>query len=171
MGINYFKKKWIIHHWQSLGYPGIMKIILRSHRIKRWRLRLRRARAMIQQQMCRSNGAGVDGRVLHRSRGGFWGVTSQQPRFGAAKICKSMVIQPTRTESSLKKKNELGVNWVNPLIVDFPIKTSIYEGFSMVMLNNQRVSEVTLKKMDCSDVLKSQKWGLNHLQKRDFIRS
>ena len=26
-----------------------------------------------------------------------------------------------------------------PFIVDFPIKTSIYEGFSMAMLNNQRV--------------------------------
>jgi hypothetical protein len=26
-----------------------------------------------------------------------------------------------------------------PFIDDFPIKTSIYEGFSMAMLNNQRV--------------------------------
>jgi len=27
-----------------------------------------------------------------------------------------------------------------PFIVDFPIKTSIYEGFSMAMLNNQMIS-------------------------------
>ena len=27
----------------------------------------------------------------------------------------------------------------NPFIDDFPIKTSIYKGFSMVMLNNQMV--------------------------------
>ena len=29
-----------------------------------------------------------------------------------------------------------------PFIVDFPIKTSIYEGFSMAMLNNQMVTIV-----------------------------
>jgi len=27
-----------------------------------------------------------------------------------------------------------------PFIDDFPIKTSVYKGFSMAMLNNQRVS-------------------------------
>jgi hypothetical protein len=30
-----------------------------------------------------------------------------------------------------------------PFIDDFPIKTSIYEGFSMAMLNNQMVPRVT----------------------------
>jgi hypothetical protein len=29
-----------------------------------------------------------------------------------------------------------------PFIDDFPIKTSIYKGFSMAMLNNQRVNHV-----------------------------
>jgi hypothetical protein len=28
----------------------------------------------------------------------------------------------------------------DPFIEDFPIKTSIYKGFSMAMLNNQRVT-------------------------------
>jgi hypothetical protein len=28
-----------------------------------------------------------------------------------------------------------------PFIDDFPIKTSIYKGFSMAMLNNQRVNQ------------------------------
>jgi hypothetical protein len=32
---------------------------------------------MVQQQMCRSNGAGVDGRVLHRSRGGYGDSTNK----------------------------------------------------------------------------------------------
>ena len=32
---------------------------------------------------------------------------------------------------------ENDIKW--PLIVDFPIKTSIYKGFSMAMLNNQMV--------------------------------
>jgi hypothetical protein len=31
-----------------------------------------------------------------------------------------------------------------PFIDDFPIKTSIYKGFSMAMLNNQRVNHVGL---------------------------
>ena len=31
----------------------------------------------------------------------------------------------------------------DPFIDDFPIKTSIYEGFSMAMLNNQRVSALS----------------------------
>ena len=29
-----------------------------------------------------------------------------------------------------------------PFIDDFPIKTSIYKGFTMAMLNNQMVSEI-----------------------------
>jgi hypothetical protein len=29
----------------------------------------------------------------------------------------------------------------SPIIDDFPVKTSIYKGFSMAMLNNQRVYE------------------------------
>ena len=33
----------------------------------------------------------------------------------------------------------------NPFIDDFPIKTSIYKGFSMVMLNNQRVNLTALR--------------------------
>jgi hypothetical protein len=32
-----------------------------------------------------------------------------------------------------------------PFIDDFPIKTSIYKGFSMVMLNNQRVNLTALR--------------------------
>ena len=43
--------------------------------------------------------------------------------------------------------NLLGTIWLfniamenGPFIDDFPIKTSIYEGFSMAMLNNQRVT-------------------------------
>ena len=31
-----------------------------------------------------------------------------------------------------------------PLIDDFPIKTSIYKGFSMAMLNNQMVQYISL---------------------------
>jgi hypothetical protein len=31
-----------------------------------------------------------------------------------------------------------------PFIVDFPIKTSIYKGFSMAMLNNQMVKHTKL---------------------------
>jgi len=32
-----------------------------------------------------------------------------------------------------------------PFIDDFPIKTSIYKGFSMAMLNNQMVDDFTIR--------------------------
>jgi len=35
-----------------------------------------------------------------------------------------------------------------PFIEDFPIKTSIYKGFSMAMLNNQRVDVNFYSKLD-----------------------
>ena len=47
---------------------------------------------------------------------------------------------------NIKKKKITSTIWLfniamenDPLIEDFPIKTSIYSGFSMAMLNNQRV--------------------------------
>jgi len=36
-----------------------------------------------------------------------------------------------------------------PFIDDFPIKTSIYEGFSVAMLNNQRVTRKEEVKLSC----------------------
>ena len=39
----------------------------------------------------------------------------------------------------------------SPFIDDFPIKTSIYKGFSMAMLNNQRVYDSIYFYMDTSD--------------------
>ena len=50
--------------------------------------------------------------------------------------------QPVMKSSTLWLFNKAMEN--GPFIDDFPMKTSIYEGFSMAMLNNQMVYRIPL---------------------------
>ena len=66
--------------------------------------------------------------------------------YGIEKYCLTDIVEryPTTTILLFNIAMENG-----PFIHDVPIKTSIYEGFSMAMLNNQRVSFLMLSRGMC----------------------
>ena len=73
----------------------------------------------------------------------FWGTATAQ--VGMAEVC-TLVCSICIYEDILSLLNICITLWLfniamehGPFIDDFPINTSIYKGFSMAMLNNQRV--------------------------------
>ena len=90
------------------------------------------------------------------THGGFnWHVTSPEGKQFFLAFSKSGF----KPKSSKPPQDLDGEN--DPFIDDLPIETSIYEGFSMAMLNNQRVNRFTALG-DCflSNTSRPQKWVL-----------